>query len=398
MAQDINTVLVVDDDVNIRRLLEINLSHEGYEVITAGNGKEALEKAFSHRPDLVILDRMMPVMDGMEACRRLRENPNTKEIPIIMVTALRETIDKVSGLSIGADDYITKPFDPDEVMARVKTMLRRARRTEYLNPLMSVLGKRFTERDIKLLGQDLQVAHDIQMGLVPHEYPEIAGMEIGARMVPATIVGGDFYDFLPLKDGRIGLIIGDISGKGISAAMIMVMVRSVLRAFIMEGYSLRESLLKLNDFLFQNTNAERFLTVSYVILDPVGGERIEYGRAGHYSPIKYNTTTKEHQFLYTKGMPLGLVRSDEYKGDSPIFEEDEARLEAEDMIIMFTDGVSESMNKSREAFGEEGIVRTVSENFSSGAAELAEVIYNRASEHSQGELHDDITVLVVKKT
>ena len=397
MSQEKSKILVVDDDDNIRQLLEINLANEGYEVISASNGKEALDQAFTHLPNLVILDRMMPVMDGMEACKKLRENSSTSEIPIIMVTALRETIDKVTGLTIGADDYITKPFDPDEVVARVGTMLRRSKRTEYLNPLMSVLGKRFTEGDIKMLGQDLQVAHDIQMGLVPREYPELAGIDIGAKIVPARVVGGDFYDFILLEDGRIGFIIGDISGKGISAAMIMVMVRSVLRAFIMEGYSLRESLLKLNDFMCKDTDAGRFLTLSYIILDPMGGERICFGRAGHYSPIKYNVGSKEHQFLYTKGMPLGLIKTGERKGNEEIFEEKESVLNSGEIVIMFTDGVSESMNKDRDIFGEENVVKIVSENASLDSSELAEAIYKGADEYSEGELQDDVTVLVVKK-
>lgn len=287
---------------------------------------------------------------------------------------------------------------PGAAVVKVETMLRRAKKTEYLNPLMSVLGRHFTEGDIKQLGQDLQVAHDIQMGLVPREYPELDGIDTGAKMVPARVVGGDFYDFILLEDGRIGFIIGDISGKGISAAMIMVMVRSVLRAFIMEGNSLRQSLLKLNDFLYQDTDAGRFLTLSYIILDPMGGDDMSYGRAGHHSPIKYNTGSKTHQLLHTQGMPLGLIKSGKSKSDYNVFEEKETKLDSGDIIVMFTDGVSEAMNENREMLGEENVIKMVSENSSLDPGEIAEIIYRKANEYAQGDPHDDITVMVVKKS
>ena len=124
-------ILVVDDEKNIVEIIKFNLKKEGYDVITASNGQEGVEKAFSEQPDLIILDIMMPVMDGYEACRKIREKLDT---PIIMLTARAEEVDKVLGLELGADDYVTKPFGVRELMARVKANLRRQSTSEPETP------------------------------------------------------------------------------------------------------------------------------------------------------------------------------------------------------------------------------------------------------------------------
>ena len=133
-------VLVADDDEDIVRFVEVNLRLEGFEVVTAGDGKEALEKARAITPDLVLLDIMMPEMDGFQVCQTLRASARTKNIPIIMLTARSLSADKVVGLTSGADDYIIKPFDPVELVARVKSALRRVREMRAVNPLTQLPG------------------------------------------------------------------------------------------------------------------------------------------------------------------------------------------------------------------------------------------------------------------
>ncbi|AIS52695.1 alkaline phosphatase synthesis transcriptional regulatory protein PhoP [Thermoanaerobacter kivui] len=127
MAQ---TVLVIEDEVHILELLRYNLEAAGYNVVTSENGKEGLEKCFEVRPDLVILDLMLPDVDGLEICKILKRSEDTKNIPIIMLTAKSEEFDKVLGLELGADDYITKPFSVRELLARIKAVLRRSQQTE----------------------------------------------------------------------------------------------------------------------------------------------------------------------------------------------------------------------------------------------------------------------------
>jgi diguanylate cyclase (GGDEF)-like protein len=134
------TILVVDDDADIARFVEVNLRSVGYDVVVASDGEEALAKADDMRPDLVLLDVMMPRIDGFEVAQRLRRNPRTANTSIIMLTAKALSSDKVLGLTAGADDYIIKPFDPIELLARVKTTLRRARDMRSLSPLTGLPG------------------------------------------------------------------------------------------------------------------------------------------------------------------------------------------------------------------------------------------------------------------
>ncbi len=144
------TILVVDDDPDIARFVEVNLRSAGYDVAVAGDGEEALEKASELRPDLVLLDVMMPRIDGFEVAQRLRKNPRTTNTSIIMLTAKALSADKVTGLQSGADDYIIKPFDPIELLARVKGTLRRAREMRNLSPLTGLSGNIRIQEEIEL--------------------------------------------------------------------------------------------------------------------------------------------------------------------------------------------------------------------------------------------------------
>src|SRR6058998_2992871 len=143
------SVLVVDDDPDVARFIEVNLRSAGYEVAVASNGEEALERALDGRPDLILLDVMMPKMDGFEVAQRLRRDPRTSSCSIIMLTAKALSSDKVLGLSSGADDYIIKPFDPVELLARVKGTLRRAREMRALSPLTGLPGNIRIQEEIE---------------------------------------------------------------------------------------------------------------------------------------------------------------------------------------------------------------------------------------------------------
>lgn len=141
-------ILVVDNEADIRRFIEVNLRLEGFEVVAAADGAEALERARDSEPALVLLDVMMPGIDGIEVCRRLRADPRTSHIPVILLTAKSMTVDKVVGLAAGADDYVLKPFDPMELIARVQTTLRRAADLRGASPLTGLPGNHRIETEI----------------------------------------------------------------------------------------------------------------------------------------------------------------------------------------------------------------------------------------------------------
>ena len=141
-------ILVADNEPDIRRIVELNLELEGFEVATADDGEEALQQAADLRPALILLDIMMPKLDGFEVCRRLRTDPKTSSIPIIIITARSLTADKIVGLTAGADDYVLKPFDPMELVARVRTTLRRSRELRATSPLTGLPGNHVIEREL----------------------------------------------------------------------------------------------------------------------------------------------------------------------------------------------------------------------------------------------------------
>ena len=176
-----NLVLVVDDELRYLRLLRFNLESSGYRVIAAATGKEAVQAAASLNPDLVLLDLMLPVLDGYEVCRRIRE---FSPVPIIMVTARGEVLDKVRGLKLGADDYITKPFSADELLARVETVLRRGQAPPPPLPAQLVIGEvvlDLTNRRATRGGQEIELS--------PTEYRLLhcLASNVGRTMTPREI-------------------------------------------------------------------------------------------------------------------------------------------------------------------------------------------------------------------
>src|SRR5881409_3111279 len=181
------TVLVVDDDPDVARFVEVNLRSAGYDVTVASNGEEGLEKAIELRPDLVLLDVMMPKLDGFEVAQRLRRDPRTSSSSIIMLTAKALSSDKVLGLSSGADDYIIKPFDPVELLARVKGTLRRAKEMRNLSPLTGLAGNIRIQEEIERMVRDGHSFAVLYCDLDNFKaYNDQKGFVRGDRLIQAT--------------------------------------------------------------------------------------------------------------------------------------------------------------------------------------------------------------------
>ena len=211
------TILVVDDDPDIARFVEVNLRSAGYDVAVAGDGEEALEKAAELRPDLVLLDVMMPRIDGFEVAQRLRKNPQTANTSIIMLTAKALSADKVTGLQSGADDYIIKPFDPIELLARVKGTLRRAKEMRNLSPLTGLPGNIRIQEEI-----ERQVREDRSFAVLYSDldnfktYNDQKGFVRGDRLIQATarIIQDAVVEF----DGAGGFV-GHVGGDDFVAVV-----------------------------------------------------------------------------------------------------------------------------------------------------------------------------------
>jgi diguanylate cyclase (GGDEF)-like protein len=205
------TILVVDDDPDIARFVEVNLRSAGYEVAVAGDGEEALQRASEMRPDLVLLDVMMPRIDGFEVAQRLRRNPQTANTSIIMLTAKALSTDKVLGLTAGADDYIIKPFDPIELLARVKGTLRRAKEMRNLSPLTGLPGNIRIQEEIERMVREARPFAVLYCDLDNFKaYNDQKGFVRGDRLIQATarIIQDAVVEFAG-SEGFVGHVGGD---------------------------------------------------------------------------------------------------------------------------------------------------------------------------------------------
>src|SRR5215470_9017216 len=206
-------VLIVEDDPAILCGLKDNLEFESHQVLTAADGETGYRMLCEHSPDLVILDLMLPKLSGYDLCRRARgEGFNA---PILMLSARSQEGDRVLGLDLGANDYVSKPFSLRELLARVRALLRHEREHRL---------------DEERLASELEMAAKVQQELFPRALPEVPGLDYAGVCRPAGGVSGDYYDFLPLGDGKLGLLLADVSGKGMSAALLGASLHAVVRA------------------------------------------------------------------------------------------------------------------------------------------------------------------------
>ncbi|MFN2216058.1 MAG: response regulator, partial [Anaerolineales bacterium] len=210
-------ILIVDDNPANVEILKMRLAANNYDIITAMDGESGLAEAIDKTPDLILLDIMMPKMDGLEVCRRLKGDSSLPFMPIIMVTAKADSKDIVAGLEAGGDEYLTKPVDHAALVARVKSMLR-----------IKSLHDRVLEQSAQLKHQ-LKTATKIQSLFWP-DIPELeVGNHIWALSTPAAYIGGDLYDIISMPDKSLLVYVADVSDKGVPAALIMAALSTKIK-------------------------------------------------------------------------------------------------------------------------------------------------------------------------
>jgi len=238
------TILAVDDTPENLDVVKGILSAD-YIVKAAINGSMALKIAEKQPPDLILLDIMMPEMDGYEVCRRLKENEQTKDVPVIFLTAMEQTTDEARGFELGAADYMTKPVNPPILKARVATHLALKSSMDQLQSAFDII-KKHKER----MQQELNVGRDIQMSMLPVEFPPFPDrteFSIHALLQPAREVGGDFYDFFFVSDDEICLVLGDVSGKGVPAALFMAVTKTMIKTQASDDSSPASIVTRVNE-------------------------------------------------------------------------------------------------------------------------------------------------------
>jgi serine phosphatase RsbU (regulator of sigma subunit) len=326
----------VDDNPTNLDILQTRLRAHKYEVITAADGEAGLAMAREKKPDLMLLDIMMPKMDGIEVCRRIKEDSALPFMPIIMVTAKADSKDVVAGLDAGGDEYLTKPVNHAELVARVKSMLR-----------IKELHDKVLEQSAQLRVQ-LETATKIQSLFWPR-IPELkGGGHIWAVSVPATYVGGDLYDVIPLPDDSLLLYVADVSDKGVPAALVMAALSTKIRSEAQDQNEVDKLLATVNGSMHSLTSEEGFFaTIALARYWPSSG-KMQLSLAGHLSPL-WIAEGDIRNLLQIKGISLG-VTADAY------YEIEEILLSPGESILFFTDGVIEAENENNELFGHDRLI------------------------------------------
>lgn len=387
-------VLVVDDTPVNQKLLATILKREGLDVVVAGDGFEALEAVGRGHPDLVLLDVMMPRKDGFAVCAELKADPATAEIPVIFLSAMGEVADKVKGLELGAADYITKPFDRAEVLARVNTQLRLRRLT-----LSLVRANRDLSEKRQALEEDLRAAADVQRALIPHaSSPRVPGLEVAWLFEPCTSIGGDIFNVVSLDERHAGFYMLDVSGHGVPPAMVAVLASQSLtpHAGIVvrpaEGtaapvVSTPVEVLRQLDREYPMARFDRYFTMTYLVLDLCSGA-LSYSSAGHPPPALL-TAEGELRLLEEGGSIIGL-------GD-PDFDQGEVRMGAGDRLFLYTDGVSEFEGPERALFGSERLYDVFRSTRGAALPAACELVREALRDFAQGAPpSDDVSLLAIE--
>jgi len=396
----VRRVLVVDDSKMQRRILSATLARAGYEVIEAASGAEALEIAARLVPDLILSDWMMPGMDGLEFCRAFRAQMHGRYVYFILLTSKTDTNDVAQGLQSGADDFLTKPVNGQELRARIaagERILRMERELNEKNRLVSsTLGALQSLYDS--LDRDLMEARKLQQSLVRERHRSFGNAEVSLLLRPSGHVGGDLVGFFPINARRVGLFSIDVSGHGITSALMTARLAGLLSgtspeqniALVLSDlgiYDARppaEVAAHLNRVLLEEMETESYFTLLYADVDLISGH-VAMVQAGHPHPaIQRACGRVEHPGA--GGLPVGLLEGAEYQDFA-------AELRPGDRLLLASDGITEAANPEGVQLEEAGLSRLMVRNAGLGGPAFLEALVWDLEAFTGGEFTDDVSAV-----
>ena len=347
-------ILLVDDNPTNLQVLRHTLQSINCKILIAKNGERALAIALEDHPDLILLDIMMPGIDGFEVCRRLKSNPSTEDIPVIFLSSLGDTEDKVRGLQLGAVDYVSKPFQPDEINARVNTHLTIHRL------------QREVQSQRNQLEHELQVVSQVQRRLLPKNLPAINGIDLAVYYETSRYAGGDYYDIVEISGNRWGFLIADAEGHSAPAAVLMAMTCSLFHSYSGALTEPGEVLTYMNRILCKFADPS-FVTALYAVFD-ADHRTLRFASAGHPPPMIYRQGENRSLALDCETVhPMGIYPYEHI----PVAE---TKLESGDRLLLYTDGIPERFNTVGEVYGEERLLQRLAENHSDNSRRIIDKI------------------------
>ncbi len=388
MTDSSAALLVVDDNEDNRYTLTRRLNREGYKnLTTATNGREALECLTAQQFDLVLLDVMMPDMNGYEVLAHVKANASLRDVPIIMISALDETESVIRCIELGAEDYLNKPFNPTLLRARVGALLEKKRLRDEVR------------KNLARLEEEMDAARILQISMLPRDFPTCSSerpVAVHAVMQPAREVGGDLYDCFYSGDRTFCFLVGDVSGKGASAAMFMARTRSLVRITVelwrqwrTDALQPAELLEAVNRELCQNNDERMFVTLFLGLFDTTTGI-LSFVNAGHPAPHLLHIGAAAAQIGAKPGLPLGVRRNVRYQ-------ERTLAIQPGDAIFVCSDGVFEALNENGDLFSIERLSRELSAANGADPVEIVGLVKNAVDAFTgSAPKADDVTALALR--
>lgn len=395
-------ILVVDDQEANVRLLEGMLRVAGYTSVESTMDPSAVCELYRrNRHSLILLDLQMPGMDGFQVMEGLKEIEGDGYLPVIVITA--QPGHKLRALAAGAKDFVGKPFDMAELRARVHNILEvrllNQKARSYSRALEETVQELETSREVirlknleeqKRSEAELSLAQETQESLLPRSLPQLENFRIHAFNSPTRYVGGDFYDFLPLSSGEWMGVLADVSGKGISAALLSSMVLGALNMKLRSGTPMQEVLNRINLLLCEKSLPFQFVTLFLFSLNPQG--QGQFISAAHNVAYLFRSATKKIEWLAPDAFALGMFEGASYQS-RPL------HLDEGDILVVYSDGLTDAQNHEEEMFGEERLLGIIRDSAPLGSCALKDRLLLAIQNFTRGSPQtDDITLLVIEKS
>ena len=384
MSDRARKILVVDDEPDFEHLLKRRMRRHvragRYDFSFARDGVEALQRLQEDDSiELVLSDINMPNMTGLSL---LEQIPRVDPHMCAVIVSAYDDMDNIrTAMNRGAFDFVTKPIDFNDLKITIDKTLDH----------MDVLRDALEARDrLVALQNELDIASRMQQSILPTVFPKVPGYEMFGRMEPAREVGGDFFDVVDVEGGRIGLTIADVSGKGIPAALFMMLSHTLMKGSATTRPDPTDVLEAVNALLEAENSAAMFVTLFYAVLDPQTGT-LRYANGGHNPPLIVHRDGSSTLLPTTDGVALGIVPGLSYRQRT-------ATLEPGDIAVLYTDGVTEAMNANDEEFGEERLQAVFAESPPRNARDVTRAIFDAVHAFAgDTPQFDDITCLIVAR-
>ncbi len=389
-AEEPATILIVDDDPMVRVLLNRQLTRLGYQGVQASNGQEGMELARRDRPDLMIVDWMMPEMDGLSLCVAIKADPDLCHTHLIMLTANDDLDHVTEGLSRGADDFLGKPPNPRELAARIKAGLRvrsLTRRIEVVNQELKTSYQQLAEKQ-RVVDEDLQSASRFVSSLLPEPGEFAPGLHLAWQYLPSMTLGGDFFRAVPWDDEHIGLYVIDMSGHGVGpclrAASVSMYLRTDMVRRLADSFDPGDILTELSRLCPLRSDGQ-YCTIWLGCLH-LSTRRLHFSSAGHPAALLVKGPDRSDS-LGMPALPLGF-------GDETVYQSQEVMLTQGDRLYLFSDGIFEIESPSGDVWERGGLERACQESWTFPLAETVGRVVDQARAWQQRASFDDDVVLI----